>query len=80
MGLFAVTIDSPFEGGASHLDTVIETPVGPQFAYELGTDRPTAQELADYYAGEYCDSGTVLVVNTADRADRAHVARRTAPA
>lgn len=67
MSTFQITVDSAFAGGRDHLDTTIRTPLDPQMAYELGTAYPSAQDLADWYAGEYCDSGTVRVVGAGQR-------------
>lgn len=72
MSDFRVFIDPAIQGGQQIVFTV-HTPIDAQFADELGTKRPSAQQLADFYAGEYCDSGTVLVEA---RGDRGLVARR----
>lgn len=63
---YTVTINSAFQGGG--VRTIEGTlPLGGQLAYELGARYPTAQQLANYYAGEFCDSGTVAVQMGADR-------------
>lgn len=72
---YRITIGSAFAGGRDHLNTAISLPLNGEMAYALGTEWPTAQALAEHLAGEYCDSGSVSVVNTRDHSDRGIVGR-----
>jgi len=78
---YRVTVGSAFAGGRDHVDTTMRVPIADgQLAHALGTERPTAQQIAEHYAAEFCDSGSVSVVNTRDHYDRGLVGRRTVPA
>jgi hypothetical protein len=75
MTVFDVTIDSAFADGDPTTFTVGAV-AHKQLQRQLGTSDPTAQQIASFYAAEFCDSGTVLV-RSRDRTQRAIVARRS---
>lgn len=64
---FTVTVGSAFEGGAERTFTVT-TPLDARSAYEPGTAYPTAQQIADAVAADYCDSGDITVAGGGQRA------------
>jgi len=79
MSTYTVEIESAFEGGRSKYLS-ITTPLDGRGAYEFGDAYPNAQAIANYYAGEYCDSGSVYVRRGADSrygASAGRVCRRT---
>lgn len=68
MSVFRVTVDSPYEGiNTPHFEGKITTPVDGQMADEFGTRYPSAQQIADHFASEYCDSGSVIVEGSGQR-------------
>lgn len=70
---YYITIDSAFEGRNAR-EITLDLPLDGQSAYEIGDRWPTAQAVAQFYAGEFCDSGSVSVRGT--NGQRGLVARR----
>lgn len=77
MAKYSIRIDSAY-AGCDPTFTTVHTPLSPQLGYELGTAYPTAQQLANHFAAEFCDGGTVTV--TGPNGDRGRVARTQVPA